>query len=478
MQQKTLKAKNLAHLLLTATRSNYGPRPEIIKWVITGVIRPMLAYAAMVWAHEISLSKVRQQLLKIDRVTMLAIASVKPSTPTEGLRIIYNIMPLELFLQKVAVDSYVRLNEVLVDNWRGTGKNKTYSVSHLHRWQERLDAIGMSGVELDRTRKVNWERDFLVESTSIGRNTEPQMVRHAIHTDGSATENGVGAGYMAYYCATRLGSHSERLRSGTTVFQAELLAITRAAEYVKSNWGLYSDKHVVIRSDSAAALQSIQSHKIHSKTVECAVEALKQAAGVAATITLSWVKAHVGYEGNEEADRLAKIGAESQNLEETLLPTPLCHIKTKTAQSFETEWVNRWRNYKHARKTKLFFDAPAPRKTNALIKLTRGKLSMMVTLLTGHNNLAYHTSLCDESLTDGCTYCNTSAETFHHLLTECPAFIHSRADIFGAYELDRGRMTWRVDQVVEFAGQRRIEDLLFNYMDDSRDDQPGGESDE
>ncbi|GBN91220.1 hypothetical protein AVEN_146694-1 [Araneus ventricosus] len=45
-------------------------------------------------------------------------------------------------------------------------------------------------------------------------------------------------------------------------------------------------------------------------------------------IRVSWIKAHAGYIGNEEADRLAKEAAETENVPETLLELPKPFIKT------------------------------------------------------------------------------------------------------------------------------------------------------
>ena len=93
-------------------------------------------------------------------------------------------------------------------------------------------------------------------------------------------------------------------------------------------------------------------------------------------------------------------------------------------------------------------------------------------LTTGHNNLAYHTSLQFPEYSDNCNFCNTDRETFFHWATECPASWLSRRDIF-LDQLPDPDMRWEVDKVIEFAEIPVIDNLLsrdlsiFNEQDDS-----------
>ena len=81
---------------------------QLVKWMYTGVIFPMFSYAAMVWAHEISSKKLKQILQSFERIAMLAFATVKCSTPTEGLRVLYGVQSLEILLKQSAMLAYVR----------------------------------------------------------------------------------------------------------------------------------------------------------------------------------------------------------------------------------------------------------------------------------------------------------------------------------------------------------------------------------
>ncbi|GBN82833.1 hypothetical protein AVEN_271568-1 [Araneus ventricosus] len=55
-------------------------------------------------------------------------------------------------------------------------------------------------------------------------------------------------------------------------------------------------------------------------------------------IIVSWIKAQAGYIGIEEADRLAKEAAETENFPETPLELPKSFIKTFLRQKIMTTW--------------------------------------------------------------------------------------------------------------------------------------------
>ncbi|GBL83723.1 hypothetical protein AVEN_132635-1 [Araneus ventricosus] len=59
-------------------------------------------------------------------------------------------------------------------------------------------------------------------------------------------------------------------------------------------------------------------------------------------IRVSWIKAHVGYIGNEEAYRLAKVAAETEKFPETPLELPKSFIKTFPCQKMMVTWQMAW----------------------------------------------------------------------------------------------------------------------------------------
>ena len=70
---KTTKAKRLLNALLTATHGNWGPRPDITKWIYTAMVHLSVLYAAVVWAHDTALQKTHKCLDGMDRLALKSI---------------------------------------------------------------------------------------------------------------------------------------------------------------------------------------------------------------------------------------------------------------------------------------------------------------------------------------------------------------------------------------------------------------------
>ena len=95
-----------------------------------------------------------------------------------------------------------------------------------------------------------------------------------VYTDGSKTEYGVGSGYVVYNKGKRLQTHSSKLTDTTTVFQAKILAINEAADYLLNLYNHRKYTHVKILSDSQAALTALSNTQLKSQTVKNASIAL------------------------------------------------------------------------------------------------------------------------------------------------------------------------------------------------------------
>ena len=135
--------------------------------------------------------------------------------------------------------------------------------------------------------------------------TNSSSVKHSeytIYTDGSKTDNGVGSGFVIYHKHERIHTDSISLPDSTTVFQAEIIAIFKAMLYMVSYCTSHKVSYIKILCDSQAAILALNSNFIKSKVVLKTVEALNAVAELTISTRLEWVKAHIGIEGNEEAD--------------------------------------------------------------------------------------------------------------------------------------------------------------------------------
>ena len=206
---------------------------------------------------------------------------------------------------------------------------------------------------------------------------------------------------------------------------------------------------------------------MHSKVVAFAIDNLNSAGSIAATLELRWIKAHVAHIGNERADDLAKQGAGKRRVEQ-FLPMPQCFVKDKLARKMTTEWKMRWSGYEHARLTKQFFPNLNKKMSRQILNLSRLRTSLVVTMITGHNDLGYYTNLCNPDHDAACSFCNTSNETFFHLIAECPAFLETRLQITGSYVTTQGL---DISHVLAFLKVPAIERMVTAEwcLDDSGD---------
>ena len=100
-------------------------------------------------------------------------------------------------------------------------------------------------------------------------------------------------------------------------------------------------KKILINCDSQSAIQSINSTVIRNKSTKSALNALNLLGGTN-EVTLRWIPAHCGYEGNELADQTAKRGSRNDSATCVLLPIPrsasYAALRRKTLEFWENAY--------------------------------------------------------------------------------------------------------------------------------------------
>jgi ribonuclease HI len=235
-----------------------------------------------------------------------------------------------------------------------------------------------------------------------------------------------------------------------TVFQAEIFAIGQAAHHITHNRDLLNNiRDIDIITDSKSALMALDGICTPSKIVmDCmkSLDTLQESANV----TIHWTKAHVGHEGNERADSLAKEGTTKISHQvEPIIPVPKSWIKRKINQYLHNEWSNRWNSISEARQTKIFFPQPSSKLSKKLLTYDRRTCGKLFRWITGHSFHRYHNHLTTPELFNNpqCRVCNSSREETSHLYAYCTGLAPTRMRLWGKDVLTEG-FTWTPNQLL------------------------------
>ena len=255
---------------------------------------------------------------------------------------------------------------------------------------------------------------------------------------------------MIYKAGREVASEHYRLPDGSTVFQAEIMAIAKGAELLL---GLDRDniKYVKFFVDSRAAISAVDNVVIRSRAVAGAVDRLNELAGVARKVTINWIPAHKGHLGNERADDLAKLGSgETEGKRSLKIGRPGTVVKAAIKEHVHGLWGKEWTEWRSANHSKSFYSGPNKNKAKYVYKLARLELGRFARIITGHNNLGFFQAKLGLADNPMCRFCEEGYETIMHLLNECPRFMSHRRDIFRD-DIPTNDMTWSVRKLLDFS---------------------------
>ena len=160
-------------------------------------------------------------------------------------------------------------------------------------------------------------------------------------------------------------------------------------------------------------------------------------------VSVSWVRAHVGTEGNEKADELAKNGTTSSR-EIKDIKKPSAPIKLKLRQKMNKIWDERWRSLPGHRQSKYWLNEQWRSLHEALYKLPREDFGLVLQFITGFNNLNYHTHNKNNRIPPTCRKCGEQREEAIHFVLDCPATQAASTKLFGPLGPERNEETTNV----------------------------------
>ena len=440
-----------------AITKKFGPQPILMKRAYTTIVLPAFTFGCHVFGDKCQQETIKKSLNRLNRLASLLIASVAPSTPTKGMEVIYNLMPLDILVEKRATEIMARIDDQIHSTWDGLGSGNKKGL--VKKWKSAAADITNNIIKTDKIlTKLTKERNFKVHSPDDGRIKQKEATGIISYTDGSVLDNKTGCGVHTIMGKRVIYNGNFNLSNNATVFQAEVFAIRKSAQMlIDKGW---KNQTITFYSDSQAALASLKKLTIKSETVYNCLSALN-VLGRENRVHLRWVKAHVGIQGNEVADFLAKKGTSLADGLVNELLTPQVKQKKEINNYYFKKWCHSWKSYGQARQTKIWFPTPDPKKSAELLKQKRSDLSILVQFLTGHNRLKRHKNI-QNGIEDpySCRLCQEDEESSFHVIAECPAMHSYRAGIFSTMTILPNPPDWSVNQVIKFIKESPVGNML------------------
>ena len=158
-----------------------------------------------------------------------------------------------------------------------------------------------------------------------------------------------------------------------------------------------------------------------------AIEVETRLAAAGNRVTVRWVPAHAGAEGNEVVDRYAKDAATGRVPKEELPEgyageTSLAHmtrVTTEARSKTTTDWITA-----HVRPGRRYRPPPGKGVRRTQLRGVRKTLAgRYYQLLSGHAEMGTHRFRFDRTDTPECWWCTSGEpQSKHHLFTRCPTW--------------------------------------------------------
>lgn len=375
------KCEKMFHAIARTSGKDWGLSAGVLRVIYIGAIEPMLTYASSAWKEALQKITVRRRLLSMQRLFAMRITRSRQKVSLEALLILADLVPIDLKLGICSSRYLIR-----------QGQNPPCLQAAVYQKPASLSECGHPAI------KPNFVKE---------RCSNQHLLR--IYTDGSKMEGKTGCAFVVYQDRSIIKSSKIRLADFCSVFQAELLAIKEAV-----TWAHTIDAEVSIFTDSMSSLQAIDNWQNRNRLVmdirEILVRCKKH-------ICLAWNKAHVGIEGNEQADKLAKEATREDTVQYALFP--LSHALGLLYTQLYEQWNARWTSTSNGQVTKQFFRSVQERR-----QWKSMPDYVLTQFLTGHGFFAAHQVRIGRAHNPRCV-CGEE-QTSLHLIQRCPALLVQR----------------------------------------------------
>jgi hypothetical protein len=162
-----------------------------------------------------------------------------------------------------------------------------------------------------------------------------------------------------------------------------MMSILRCAELLLSKY--VTRRRIQICSDRRTAIGVLAKCTTESSLVWDSIPVPRKLSG-SIKFTVVWTEGHHRIPGNEEADKLAKEGANGIPSDQTV-GIPFVVVKEVIRSNWRQEHLNKWTTCKGWRQSETLMSGPLSNRTKELQAMSRQKPKVAVGLLTDHTIL-------------------------------------------------------------------------------------------
>ena len=435
--RKIAAANRSLHSCRKAVGKIWGLEPKSIRWIYSQAILPATTYAAVVWGNS-ALTKgfLRDKLTNLQRQAALMITRGLKSTPVENLEILAGLKPIHNVIREASLATAIRLktNRKWDSNYHYP-KGHTSHASIIDKQLQTLTSLNSGTLDLIETSSI-LDRHFRSEiptreaaASDIQKATKEAGIH--IFTDGSKRNQLTGAGFAVYREGKEIHSEYFSLGEEPTVFQCELFAIYRAAQWAHQVFTI--PEHITFHTDSQAGIKSLNKNDIVSRLVLETLQALNTL-GTQHQVHIKWVPGHTGITGNERADELARKGSDSQPIgPKPFVPIPAAAIQADIKKSGWSRHVGIYNKAKISENGKILIKPLLLNNKFYRLNYRNATQARTVTwILTRHSPLAQFQHKAGNFTSPYCEHCPEQEESSEHFIGECIAYSQIRQEIFGA----------------------------------------------
>jgi len=252
IMERVNKATIALYSCKSAIGKRWGMKPELVHWLFTAVVRPVLMYGVSVWWPALDKTTYRKMVERVQRLACLHISGAMRSTPTHAMEVMFHLLPVDILGKQIAANTATRLTAV--SQW------KCLQIGHSKIGESLKDKLA----NLDYiTSTLCFEKNFRTscpsrENWKSGSAQISEVIE--FFTDGSKLDGKVGAGV---FCDKLNVNISVRLPDYCSVYQAEVVAIKEVLSWLKHN--AISAVDIAIYVDSQAAIKSLESVSMTSR---------------------------------------------------------------------------------------------------------------------------------------------------------------------------------------------------------------------